>query len=515
MTSLTPRAVRRGVAAFSAVALAGVVLTACGGTNTSGGGPGPGAPTTLTIANQSANNSFDRSQIGIGHNIQYWMPVYDTLLVKTPEGEIVPNMATEWSYNDDATVLTLTLRDDITFTDGEQFNADAVKANLEYLKEGTGESSYMAASIDEFEVISDTEIALHLSAPDPGLVEYLSVVGGAMASPKSLGSGDPATTAIGSGPYELVEAKPGNEYTYERNDEYWNPDAFPFDEIVIKTILDPTARLNALKSGQVDVGTLLATNVADAEATSGLHVERHSVDWQGLIIGDRGGDTVPALGDVRVRQALNYAFDKQSILDNLTRGEGEVTSQTFNVKSQAYVEELDGSYPFDIERAKELMKEAGYEDGFAVTMPDYANNPQVAPIIEQQLAPLNIDITFEKVAADATVPALLSGDFPMFWFSLGSQGAWQDLRKFAFAESPWNTGHSEDPEASKLLDAAKSTIGDEQDAALRDVNRYVVEQAWMAPWYRANALLAVKDGIDAEPQAGNIVPWIRNFAPAD
>jgi peptide/nickel transport system substrate-binding protein len=443
------------------------------------------------------------------------MPVYDTLLVKTPDGEIEPNMATEWSYNDDATVLTLTLRDDITFTDGEPFDAEAVKANLEYLKNGTGQNSYMAASIEEFEIISDTEIALHLSEPDPGLVEYLSVVGGAMASPKSFGEGDPATTAVGSGPYELVKATAGSEYTYDRNEDYWNPDAFPFDEIVIKTILDPTARLNALKSGQADVGTLLATNVAEAESTGGLHVERHSVDWQGLIIGDRGGEKVEALGDVRVRQALNYAFDKQSILDNLSRGEGEITAQTFNTKSQAFLEELDGEYPYDIEKAKELMKEAGYEDGFSVTMPDFAAQPQIAPIIEQQLAPLNIDITFEKVAADATAPALLSGDFPMYWFSLGSQGAWQDLRKFAWAESPWNTGHSADPDAEALLDTAQFAVGEEQDAALQEVNRYVVEQAWMAPWYRANAMLAVRDGIDAAPQAGNIVPWIRNFAPAD
>lgn len=516
MTSPTLRARLRVVLAVSAAFATGATLTACGGTNTAeGGSPGGGSSDTLTIAAQLANNSFDRAEIQIGNNIQYWMPVYDTLLVQAPDGTIEPNMATDWSYNDDATVLTLTLRDDIEFTDGEPFDAAAVQANLEYLRDSAGQNSYMAASIERFEIVSDTEIELHLSEPDPGLVDYLGVVGGAMASPASLGSGDPATTAVGSGPYVLASATPGSEYVYERNEEYWNPDDFPYDEIVIKPISDPTARLNALKSGQADVGLVQPTNVAEVESPgSGLTVERHSLNWHGLIIGDRGGEMVEPLGDVRVRQAINHAFDKQAILDNLTRGEGEVTSQTFNVDSPAYIGELDTAYEFDLDRAEELMAEAGYEDGFSVTMPDFATQPQIAPIIDQQLSEIGIDITFEKVAADATVSALLSGEFPMYWFSLGSQGPWQDLRKFAYAESPWNTGHSDDAAMNELLEKAQYATGDEQVAAFQEINEYIVDQAWMAPWYRPDQLLAVSEDVDATPQTGNAVPWIRNFAPA-
>lgn len=505
--------VTRAISAAAALTLVGAALAACSTGGSDADGPTPASGGTLTIGAAFDNNTFDRAGLEIGNRVHYWMPVYDTLLVLGPDANLEPNLVTEWEYNDDSTVLNLTLRDDVEFTDGTAFDAEAVKANLEYLKNGTGQNSYMAQSIEEVEVISPTEVALNLSAPDPGLLGYLAVVGGAIASPASLGTGDPATSAIGSGPYVLTEATPGSEYVYQRNEDYWNAEDFPYDEIIVKPMSDTTARLNALKSGQVDVGLVLANNVAEAES-SGLTIERYPTDWQGLFIADRGGAVVPALADVRVRQAINLVFDKEAILKNLARGEGEVTSQTFNTQSEAYVPALDSTYEYNLEEAKSLMEEAGYEDGFAVTMPDLALYPQVAPILEQQLEQLGIDATFEKVAADATISELLSGKYPMFWFSLGSQSAWQDFRKFAFTASPWNTSHVEDPEMNALLATAQSSSGEDQVAAFHAVNEYIVDQAWMAPWYRANTLLATAKDVTATPQAWNVVPWIRNFSPA-
>ena len=509
------RQAKRSLTAVAVIALAASALAACSTGSESDPGSGETAATggTLTIASAFDNNTFDRAGLEIGNRIHFWMPVYDTLLVLDPTAQLQPNLATEWEYNDDSTVLDLTLRDGVEFTDGTPFDAEAVKANLEYLKAGTGQNSYMAGSIETIEVVSPTEVSLQLTAPDPGLLSYLAVAGGAMASPASLGTGDPATSAIGSGPYVLTTATPGSQFVYERNPDYWNAEAFPYDEIVIKPITDPTARLNALKSGQADVGLVLASNVAEAEG-SGLTVERYPTDWQGLFIADRAGTMVPALADVRVRQAINLAIDKDLILENLNRGEGEVTSQTFNALSEAFVPDLDSAYEFDLDEAKSLMKEAGFEDGFAVTMPDLAQYPQVAPIVAQQLGAIGITVTFEKVAADAAVSSLLSGKYPMFWFSLGSQGAWQDLRKFAFTASPWNTAHVADPEMDAMLAETQSLTGDEQVEAFQSINEYIVDQAWMAPWYRANTLLVTATDVKATPQAWNVVPWIRNFAPA-
>lgn len=501
----------RGALAAALVAAA-LALAGCGGTSTPGS---RGAPAEkLVIASVADNNSFDRAALEIGNRIQYWMPIFDTLLVLDKDAKPQPNLATEWSYNEDATVLDLKLREGVKFTDGAVFDAKAVQANLKYLAKGTGQSAYMAQSIKKYEIVSPAEIKLHLSAPDPGLVGYLCVVGGAIASPDTLGKDSSATTPVGSGPYTLDASATtgGSTYTYKRNPDYWNAKAFPYNEIVIKPIQDNTARLNAVKTGQVDVANIESKSVREAEG-SNLNVERNPVDWQGLFIADRDGKMVKALADVRVRQAINYVFDKEALLKNLQLGEGEITSQPFNPKSQAYVAELDTAYTKDLAKAKQLMAEAGYADGFTVKMPDLAGFPQVAPVISQQLGQLNIKIDWVKVGADATISEILSGKYPMFFFSLGSQSAWQDMRKFAFPPSPWNTAHVDDPKMDALLKTAQTAQGSAQDQAMQEVNRYLVENAWLAPWYRANILMAHSKKVTVTLQPWNAVPWISGFTP--
>src|SRR5690606_40457987 len=138
---------------------------------------------------------------------------------------------------------------------------------------------------------------------------------------------------------------------FNRNADYWNAEAFPFARVTITPISDGVARLNALKSGQIDAGMSEARAVADAEA-NGLTVNRIDVDWFGLIIADREGKITPALADVRVRKALNMAFDAKSILEFVELGYGRLSDQIFPATSQAYVEELDEVYSYDPEAAK-------------------------------------------------------------------------------------------------------------------------------------------------------------------
>src|SRR5690606_33635123 len=158
-----------------------------------------------------------------------------TLLVREPDGSLGPNMASEWAYNGDNSVLTLTLREGITFTDGTPFDGEAVKANLEYLKDGAGQHSFMVAAISEIEVVSPTEVKLHLGEPDPSLLENLAVVGGAMASPATLGVDGSASNPIGSGPYiyDVDNSRLGQQYVYTRNPDYWNAEDFDFDRVTI------------------------------------------------------------------------------------------------------------------------------------------------------------------------------------------------------------------------------------------------------------------------------------------
>lgn len=470
---------------------------------------------TLTIGARVDNNSFDPADLEIGNRVQYWQPVYDTLIALDPEANPQPNLATEWSYNEDNTVLTLTLRDDVTFTDGEVFDGEAVKANIEHIKAGTGQNRFMVEPIEEVVVNSPTEVELHLSEPVPSLVPYLGWVGGVMASPAALASGTIAQNPVGSGPYIYAadQSSPGTEYRYTRNPDYWNASAYPYDEVVVKPINDVTPLLNALKTGQINGALLTPAVAAEAEA-GGATVNALSVAWVGFIIADRQGTMVPELADVRVRQALNHAFDKQAMVDFILQGHGEVTSQLFNVASQAFDESLDDAYSYDPELAKELMAEAGV-DGFEVTVPQWPGPwTDLFPILAAQAAEIGVTINYQQVPADQAISSVLSGDYPIAFFPLASATAWQDVQTWITPTAPWNMLGAQDPELDALIEKAQFAGEDEQEAAFQEINQWLVDNAWFAPLFRQDQIFGTTPDTEVTMQAQNAVPSLSSFRPA-
>ncbi|MDD7973216.1 ABC transporter substrate-binding protein [Roseinatronobacter alkalisoli] len=473
----------------------------------------PNDDDTLALAALLDNNSFDRAQLMIANQIQFWQPVFDTLLVQEPDGTVAPNLATEYMYNDSNDILTLTLREGVTFTDGAPLDADAVKANLEYLREGSGQNSFMARPISEIEVLSPTELRLHLNEPDPSLLQNLSSVAGAVASPATLGTEGASVNPVGSGPYiyDPDASVGGRQYVYARNPDYWNPDAFPFERVTITPINDLVARLNALKSGQVDAGLGEAGTVADAQANN-LDTHTNPVNWMGLTIADRGGKIVPALADVRVRQAINMAFDSAAILQYFQLGYGSLTNQIFPDTAQSYREELNGRYSYDPEGARALLAEAGFPDGFSVTMPALASMANINPVIEQQLAEIGVAVQWASIAPNMTIPDLRSGRYAIFILPFGYQGDWAEMNKFARPDSPWNPVGYEDTELLRLVDKVQYAAVDDQPAIYQEINTYLVENAWFAPWYRPDNIYHTNSSVDVQPQSGNVVPFLRNYA---
>lgn len=471
---------------------------------------------TLALAAIADNTSFDRAQLMIAHGLQYWQPVFDTLLVMAPDGSIHPNLALEWGYDDSNSVLTLELRDGVVFTDGVPFDAEAVKANLEYLRDGAGQNSFMANAISEIEIVDPLEVRLHFSEPDPGFIDNLATVGGAMASPATLGVEGSVTHPIGSGPY-VFDAQAsilGRQYVYNRNPDYWNQEAFDFERVTITPINDLVARLNALKSGQIDAGLGDATSAGDAQA-NGLSVYTKDVDWMGITLADRAGRLSEPLADVRVRQAISMAFDAESILEFFDLGYGRLSDQIFPETSSAYLPELDEVYPYDPEQARQLLADAGYADGFTINMPEQPGFASFYPIVEQQLAEIGIAVEWTPVAANAAIAELRSGRYPAYLMQFGYQGDWAEMRKFAFPYSPWNPTAYEDPVLLEMLEEAQYATGDEQIAMFQDINRYFVENAWFATWYRRDIVYFANDTVNVEMQTGNVVPFLRNYTIAD
>jgi len=498
--------------ALVSVAVAMLLLSGCGGGNANTDS-NPDA-TTLRLAAAIANNSFDTAQLQTGNLVQYWQPVYDTLLVLDTDAKLQPNLVTEWGYDATNTVLTLALRDDVVFTDGSRLDAEAVKANLEHFARGGGSNSSMLAALSEVAVIDDEHVSLTLSQPDPGLTNYLATVAGAMASPSSLNDPSIATRPVGSGPYVLDTEKSvaGATYVYHRNDDYWNAEAFPFDNLTISVMEETTARLNALRAGEID-GALADSKSASEAEKAGLRLNVHRLDWQGLVIADRDGSNVAALGDARVRQAINYAFDRQQFATRVLDGRARPSTQVFNEQSAAFVADLDERYTYDPARAKGLLAEAGYGGGFTVVMPQMPAFAATNDIIEQQLADIGITVEWKKVVAEDYIPAAQSGEYGIFVMQLSSGNEWRDVYKSLSPDGPWNPRNSADEETTRLLAAATTAPDEETYAAiLRELNGHIVEEGWFAPIAFVDTIYVTASGVSVVPQPQNVVPSIRNYS---
>ncbi|MGW0655789.1 ABC transporter substrate-binding protein, partial [Streptomyces umbrinus] len=382
----------RKTVAFVGVGILTATVAACGG-----GSQAAGSDKTLTLAESVTATPWDLAKASMGPEAQYYQPVYDTLIRLNTKGEPTPNLATSWSYDKTQTTLTLKLRKGIKFTDGTPLDADAVSKNLLHTKSGTASAAGEIQDITGVDVVDAQTVAIRLSHPTAALLPALGQVSGMIVSPKAL---ENPKTPVGSGPYKLDTAATtaGQTYTYTRNADYWNAKAFPYDKVVIKFLADPTARTNALLSGQLDGATLSLNRVKTVKGR-GLNVVTYQPgDVEGLYIWDRAGKKVPALGKLKVRQALNHAFDKDAIIKSAKTGLGTPTTQLFAKNEDGYKAELNDTYAYDPAKARKLLAEAGYPNGFSVTIPDLsANFPQEQAVLNQSLKDIGIKVKLDTL----------------------------------------------------------------------------------------------------------------------
>lgn len=507
-----PLAVSLTVITATALALSG-----CAGRSSegNGGGGASAAGGTLTLGSVVNITSFDPAQAHLGHQMPIYQSVYDTLILREPDGTLSPMLATAWNYNDDNTVLTVDLRDDVTFTDGAAFDAAAAKANLDHFKEANGPDANQARSIESVAVVDDDTIDITLSAADPAMTFYLSQAAGFMGSPDALGSEGIKTTPVGSGPYVLDASGTvnGSQFTFTANPDYWNKDVQKYGKVVFKVLPDATARVNAIVSGQVDAVLLDPTTIAQADK-AGLKKTAYPVDWQGLLLFDRDGAIAPELADVRVRQAINYAFDRATMLKELQFGEGEATAQVFGKTTDAYLPELDDAYSYDTAKAKQLLAQAGYADGFTLNIPLLAGTESIMAMVKQQLADVGITVNLATSPRDTYVPDIIAGKFPTAWFSIFQGEPWVAIRQMIATDAAYNPFKTTSDELQADIDAVQ-TGGDQSGVLAQKVNQYVTDEAWFAPFYRVNQLYYSDDSkVSLVPQVQQAVPNLYNYSPA-
>jgi peptide/nickel transport system substrate-binding protein len=509
---LVPRRRSRRFTLTAAVATAALVLGACGGTPTAGG---QNDHSVLRLASSTQPASWDPAlQLSAFDGMWQWTAVYDTLLTCDEKGSVSPGAAESYELSDDNTTLTLTLRKGMTFEDGTPIDAAAVKASIEHVQTGGGSAAARVAGIDVAAPDAGTVV---LTSPKPNglLAVYMCLSPGIVASPKAIASDKVDAAPVASGPYtfDAAQSTSGSVLTFVKRDDYWNADAYPYRKIVVSVMPDVTARLNALKTGQVDGAILNAETVAEAEA-SALDVHEYVDATNGIVIFDRDGKKVPALGDVRVRRAMNMVFDREGIAKGLFQGRVKPTTQMFGSDTDAYVEELDATYDYDVAAAKKLMAEAGYENGFTVEIPSRSpQTEQANPLIVQQLAQLNITVKQVPVPSATAVKELLSGRFAMTYVSMPlASGLWCAEQSIS-PGATWNVLGNKDSELTAFTEAAQTAQGDELTETVHRINRYTVENAWFVPWNERVAYFATAGSVKLT-STGDIyskIPQLRDF----
>jgi ABC-type transport system substrate-binding protein len=473
---------RRIQATFAVPAALALLLAGCGGDGGSdgaGGTPSPGGEKgTLTLGmTADLTGGWD---IIDQPPYQSWgiEAVYDTVVRCMPGGDIVPAAAESWEISDDKRSFTAHLREGMTYSDGSPVDAASVQASFEVVKE-TASDRYGDITFD----VPD-ESTITISWPEPQPLMELRMCAPYIASIEYLASEDRKTTPVGSGPYtyDASASTAGSVYKLEKNPDHWNADAYPYQTLELRVLADEAASVNALKTGQID-GTVVTPATYQEVKGSGMEVISVEAGMLMIHLTDRLGQVIPALGDVRVRRAMNMVIDKQQVVDQLWDGLATPIWQPFESGSEAYLPDLEEPYPFDVEAAKALMAEAGYEDGFTITVPTMEGQAWTVllPYLTQQLGELNITVEQDALSGPDAIATLLSGDYPVPVWTVGSTSSVEDITIHILDTGFWNVLHQPDATVNQLWQQIVN--GDEQQSieAQQEINRYVVEQAWFVP----------------------------------
>ena len=379
---------RRHPAALTAIATIGLVLAACGAAQgtpsadaSEGGGSGTATGGTVRIGVGGYPDSLNPGNGVLSEAYTLYELVYDTPVAVTPDGEYVPELASEWSVSEDGLTWTLTIIEGATFHDGEPLTAEDVAFSVELYRD-TEEFAFLpsyAAPFETVEVVDETTLTLATAEPLNTFESYMAFI---YVLPQHVWESEDDAVAfenaemIGSGPFMLTEASQGEFVELESNAEYWggSPNV---DGVIFQTYGNADARVTALTTGEIDaitefpataVSTLqnaenVTVHIADIAAGGSLRDVFFNITTEEDCPPDGGVCSGhPALKDLAVRQALATAVDKQQIIDVATLGTGSLgLSMVPPGLGEFYASDIE-DYAFDVDAANALLDEAGYED---------------------------------------------------------------------------------------------------------------------------------------------------------
>lgn len=473
--------------------------------------PAAAQDNTLTVASGTDIENMNIHAVTSSPSFSVLEHIYEPLFSMSETGELMPVLAESITATAD-NVYVVKIREGVSFTDGTPFNAEAAKANIEWVLDADNGAAFrfllvVAGQPAELEVLSEYELQITTAIPFAPLPAHLSHGAFAMISPALLEEGADAlaNNAVGTGPFVLERWDRAEQVVLTRNDDYWG-EAPALETLVFKVVPEAGARIVEIQSGTVDVAVRVPpADIPQLEMDPNVDV----VITPGLrTIYIFFNVTEPPFDDVRVRQAVNFAVDKDAIANSLFEGAALVSRAPFAPGIFGYTEQEP--YSRDVDRARELLAEAGIEEGTSLVLyhptERYPQDALVADAVRSQLAEVGLNVELRTLEWPQYVPHVRRPaeendiQFAMLGWGVPTMDA--DYALFALFHSTehppgFNGAFYDNPEVDALLDFARSTL-DQQERL--DAYAEAIEIIWEdAPWlflYSEIQVTAIRNNVN-------------------
>ncbi|WP_027724723.1 ABC transporter substrate-binding protein [Tuberibacillus calidus] len=447
--------------------------------------------------------SLDPAIVTDGESFAVTKNIYDTLVeYKGQTTDIEPALAESWDISPDGKTYTFHLRKGVKFHDGTDFNADAVVFNFDRWKNANDENKFayypsMFGGFGDKSVIADVKalddytVQFTLRTPLAPFLKDLAMSPFAIASPtaiKKYGDKYGQAAAVGTGPFKFKEWKSKDTITLVKNDDYWKKGEPQLDGVIFKVIPDNTARLNALKNGEIDLmDGVNPSDLKDIQGNKDLQIFYRppmNVGYLGMTV------TKKPFDNPLVRQAVNYAVDKKAIIDAFFAGAADPAKNPMPPSISGYNDDVQ-PYDYNPEKAKELLKKAGFPNGFKTelwAMPNprpYMPEPsKIAVAIAHNLKDIGIDAEIKTFEWTTYLDKVKKGEAPMYM--LGWTGDNGDADNFLYtllstdAIGSNNNSFYSNPELDKLLKEAQTLTDENKRNELYKQAQVIIHND--APW---------------------------------
>jgi peptide/nickel transport system substrate-binding protein len=381
--------------------------------------------------------------------------------------DIVPQLAASYQWSADNKALTIKLRPDVTFHDGEKLDAAAVKFSLERHKTMPGSNRRgELAPLSSVDVVDPTTVRLNLSTPFSPLLAQLADRAGMIVSPKAAqAEGDKfGAKPVCAGPFRFVERVAQDRIVLERYPNYWNKAAVHFDRIVYLPIPDSTVRLANLRSGQLDfVERLAASDVPQVKSDARFKLTKITeIGYQGITINVGKSDLAqknPLGRDPRVREAFELALDRDGIVQVAMDGEADVGNQWVAPTNAFYAKNVPIPAR-NVARAKELLKEAGVPNpSFTLMTPTTADTQRIAQVVQAMAREAGFDVKIQSTEFATSLDMADKGQFDAYVLAWSGR-ADPDGNIFSFdaCKQPLNYAGYCKPEVDDVLNRSRTTL---------------------------------------------------------